>query len=329
MAEQLAAPVENRDARLQWIRSVGAILVVCLHSASELMYSIGYGSSEWWLVNAVNGLSRCAVPLFVMASGAVFLDRCDDFAGFYRKRVKRIAIYLKNLLESLYNGKPYYHLWYLYMLIGLYLVIPFIQRLWAALTDRQKLLFTVVCFALAAIAPFEGAFLPVESGSPFFLLYRFLPYVGYFVCGHYLKTLAERKRVMPAAYAMLFMAALAAVTVIGSYFAGSKQEPGRYFFHYLSVNVILFTLLLYYLMMKGLPACGRPPAFIRLVDRTSLAIYLIHPAVLILIGYLYKLWMPQGWLFALFILAKIAAALAASMALGWVMLKLPVLRRTV
>lgn len=351
-------PHDGRDTRLQWIRSIGAILVVCLHSASEHMYSIGYGSAEWWFVNAINGLSRCAVPLFVMASGAVFLDKakCDeDFAGFYSKRIKRIAVplvfwtviyiifgilvnkvsltnvkYFKNLLESLYNGKPYYHLWYLYMLIGLYLVIPFIQRLWAALTESQRLLFTAISFVMAAIAPFEGAFLPVDSGSPFFLLFRFLPYVGYFVCGHAVKTLVEQKNSkIPTVPILLAMATLAVVTIIGSFFAGSNKEPGKYFFHYLSVNVICFTILLFTVLMRKITAGSRPPAFIRVMDKVSLAVYLIHPMVLIFIGKLYRLWMPQGLMFDMFIIGKIITALAASILLGMLMMKIPFLRKTV
>lgn len=355
--DQAAIPSrDGRDARLQWVRSIGAILVVCLHSASEHMYSLAYGSAEWWFVNIINGLSRCSVPLFVMASGAVFLDRdILDFKEFYSKRLRRIAVpiivwtvvyivvgilenhvsltnikYFKNLLESLYNGKPYYHLWYLYMLIGLYLVVPFISRLWASLNEKQRLLFMVVCFALAAIAPFESAFLPVESGSPFFLLYRFLPYVGYFVCGHYMKTIVDKQHNrLSIQRVILLMAALALVTVVGSYFTGSNKVPGLYFFHYLSVNVILFTVLLYFIFMKWVQANKNPPRFIQLVDKTSLAIYLIHPIILILIGYLYQAWMPKGVLFSLYILGKIAITLSASLLIGWVMLKVPGLRKTV
>lgn len=347
--------VEPKDSRLQWIRSIAAIMVVLLHSASELMYSVSYGSSDWWFVNVINSCVRCAVPLFVMASGAVLLSRTDDFVYFYRKRAMRIAVplvfwtiiyiavsyfinhvsianlaYLKTRIIATYNGKPYYHLWYLYMLIGLYLVTPFLQRLWAALSDGQKLFFTIMCFALSAIGPIEEAFLPVNSGSPAFFLFRFMPYVGYFVCGHYIKSLVNgegtRKAKTPAIVALL--AALAIITMAGSFYFGSKKTPGKYFFDYFSVNVIFFSILLFYLLMKAI-SMRQPPKLIKLLDKTSFGIYLIHPLMLIVIGKVYDMLQPHGLVFDAFIIGKATVAVAASCFLGWIMLKIPLLRKTV
>ncbi len=345
---------QERDVRLQWIRSIGAILVVCLHSASELMYRQAYGSLEWWFDNIVNGLSRCAVPLFVMASGAIFLGRQEDFQCFYQKRLKRIAIplvfwtivyilfavlinnvsitnlaYFKNLAKALYNGKPYYHLWYLYMLIGLYLAVPFLQRLWGAINDKQKLLFVLFCFLLSAVSPFESAFLPVDSGNPAFLLYRFLPYVGYFVCGRFIIEQADKKKESGNIIIVISLIVLAAITIIGSYITGSNKEPGKYFFHYLSFNVILFTVLLFNLMIRLIRSDRKPPRVIGLIDKTGLAIYLVHPMLLVYAGYVYDYLKPQGGLFCLFIVLKILSVLAVSMIIGWVMMKLPILKKTV
>ena len=110
-----------------------------------------------------NGLSRFAVPCFVMLSGAFLLDndRNADFSQFYRKSFKKllipvlvfsiiyflydyvlligkifvlhkevlsVAILLKPV-KQLIAGAPFYHMWYMYMLIGLYALVPMVIRL--------------------------------------------------------------------------------------------------------------------------------------------------------------------------------------------------------
>ena len=102
-----------------------------------------------------NGISRFAVPCFVMLSGAFLLanPKNQDFKYFYRKSFnylgvqtiiytifyfvfffvcKSLAIAYKGkapieILEpfiDLLKGRPYYHMWYLYMLIGVYIAVP-------------------------------------------------------------------------------------------------------------------------------------------------------------------------------------------------------------
>ena len=112
-----------------------------------------------FVLETYNVLSRFAVPCFCMLSGAFIIadKRNVDYKFFYRKSFKNIGVYtvifsfiyfaysmLLRLLgiilgikdvnvlfepvKDLLLGLPYYHMWYLYMLIGVYLFAPFVIR---------------------------------------------------------------------------------------------------------------------------------------------------------------------------------------------------------
>lgn len=117
------------------------------------------------LVMFLNCASRVAVPCFFMLSGAFLLgdERNADYHYFYKKTIKHIGITgvvfcllytaynivklyagvfvfqkystsdllpgLSDIVRNLLTGQPYYHLWYLYTLAGLYIATPFVIRL--------------------------------------------------------------------------------------------------------------------------------------------------------------------------------------------------------
>lgn len=137
------------------LRIISAIFIVLLHSSS-ISYSFFAQDSEFvekiflkelWVV------SRFAVPIFVMITGALLLNRnkvitwemaISKYAfriivvlltigfGFTWLEIifddKAICVsQIPNALFNLVIGRTWDHLWYLYMLIGLYLVTPIIK----------------------------------------------------------------------------------------------------------------------------------------------------------------------------------------------------------
>ena len=136
------------------IRVLATIAVVVLHVSASGVSRFELNSGAWWLANLLDSFSRVSIPLFVMLSGALLLlPPIDSVANFYRKRVARIALPLvlwsvfysgwtllkgevkqqpvpaTQLLDNLLNGMPYFHLWYLFMLVGLYAATPMIRWL--------------------------------------------------------------------------------------------------------------------------------------------------------------------------------------------------------
>jgi len=140
-----------------------------------------------------------------MVSGALLLSRpIDSPPEFYRRRAARLlvplvvwtVVYLAlraywargidvaDLATSVITGVPYYHLWYLYMLLGLYLMTPFIHRFVASASTALRTWFVMIAFAIASLDDIGSHLSP--GGAAVFLV-MFLPFVPYFVAGHLLR----------------------------------------------------------------------------------------------------------------------------------------------
>lgn len=148
----------KREIWLDWLRVVACFLVMLTHS-TEPFYLGGEGSlilthsdAVWAAVMDV--FSRAAVVLFVIASSYLQFPLHYDTGTFFRKRALRILppFLVWTLCYALVWGEPVQnfkdllwnfnyaagHLWFVYMLIGLYLVMPLLSP-WAEKVGKKEL----------------------------------------------------------------------------------------------------------------------------------------------------------------------------------------------
>ena len=143
-----------------------------LHSAAQYWYDLPIDGRAWKTVNAYDACFRFGVPIFVMISGAIFLDpkRELDVKRLYRHNMLRLAvIYLlwgaayglmdcyhygfanltwKDILKEMASGR--YHLWYLPMLVGIYALLP-VLRSWVLQARKQNLQYFLALFAVLQV----------------------------------------------------------------------------------------------------------------------------------------------------------------------------------
>ena len=136
------------------IRTFAIILVILLHASEETFPITAVVDQaavvRWWSTTIYNSLSRECVPLFVMLSGALLLQSYkieEPLKVFFKKRLLRIGLpwiffgaayfawsYLvknnpvtfNSVAQGIATG-PYYQFWFLYMLLGLYLITPLLR----------------------------------------------------------------------------------------------------------------------------------------------------------------------------------------------------------
>lgn len=170
--------------------------------------------------------ARWAVPVFVMISGALLLDpdNREGLGAFYRKRLARIGlplliwtvfyllwlvakgfaggepVGLSELGRRVVTGLPYYHMWFLFMIAGLYAFVLFFLIVAAhAIVSELKFLVCAMFVPAALNAIVDKA--AQESFTPFFV--SFVPYIPYFFLGRLIRTggFALQKRLAWAVYA--------------------------------------------------------------------------------------------------------------------------------
>lgn len=183
------------------LRIVSILAVFVIHISAEGLFSCSIGSVAWNLYNILDSLSRFAVPIFVMISGALFLDREKElsFKLLYEKNILRIIcsfVFWSFAYALVFSGgdvevfvgaflNGHYHMWFLKMLLGIYIFIPVFRKICEDARVMQYFLIASasVCFAFFFLLKFSivsSEFLPPEG----FL--KALGYSAYFIGGYYL-----------------------------------------------------------------------------------------------------------------------------------------------
>lgn len=183
-------------------------------------------------------------------------------------------------------------LWYLYMLVGLYLVMPIVGR-WIQSSSRAEVkLFLKIWFAtlfipyIKLLAPFAGytgnyGNLDIFGGcdwNAFSAFYYVSGFIGYLILGYYLKTYPlqwSRRRCFLTLSPMWLIGY--AVTVAG-YIVLQQNYPGNYAYLeiiwlFTGINVFMMTLPVF-VVMQRLRYRSNPG--LRLVAKLSFGIYLCH-----------------------------------------------------
>ena len=214
------------------------------------------------------------------------------------------------------EGSPYYHLWYLYMVVGLFLAAPFLRPAVAGMDSRSLGLFIVICFTIAAI---ESA-LGFHNAT---FMTRFIPFIGYFLAGHHLRT-AGRKHNGRLLALVVFLCGSGIALGTGALIPRMGPRAIELMYGYLNPAVIAMSLSVYLLFAN---AVFTPAALVHQMAKVALGIYLIHPLWLFILG--------QFGLTGFFVHPLIGIplttilAFALSVASAALLAKIPVLRRTV
>ncbi|MFD2082644.1 Surface polysaccharide O-acyltransferase, integral membrane enzyme [Actinopolymorpha cephalotaxi] len=378
-AEVVAAPAStatsDRPARryvpwLSWVRVVATIAVVACHVCTHLAWEWGKVSDrEWHFGNLVTATSRFSVPIFVMASGAVLLQagRNQSLRDFYARRASRLAIPLlawsafyiwfgrwttgqdlawSDFPRLLLLGQPYYHLYFLFVIFGLYLITPFLRIFVDAAPRRYLVTGTALIIAVTLFDKLHRVFsgLSLEPNA----FSYFLPWIGYYLLGYVLLTMpmpASRRRVGWIAGVTFAVTLLA--NVIGTWvlYMAFANRYGLMLYHYQLLGPMIMAIAMVFLM-RAIFGDGEPvdatrdraataasekpkkrPVGLRLADLT-LGIYLIHPIPVAFVRE-YQPRFSSPWSSIGYHSAGVVVVLLLCAAAAWLLLRVPYVRRLV
>lgn len=341
---------------LDLLRVVAAFAVVVLHAAADLVVFIpDKDSALWHAANVLDSLSRWCIGVFIMVSGALLLDptRQESLGAFFGKRARRLLVptlvwslayfgfaillgkpmSVDRALGLLWIGRPWYHMWYLFMTIGLYAVTPILR--FHVARSGVALRWAVALGALAAASAWDLRLSMEGQPLPRIVPTMFIPYLGYYLVGYELRRLAPSS-VHPA----LLWGAVAVgsiATIVGTLALVRTYDVtrlGLYMYEYLSPNVILTAMAIFCLASKS----GASPAhedrgqatvgrFVTWAAPLTLGVYLVHPMVIRGMQALGVSAVGTGGVFGVLIVA--IPAFCASLVLVWGMSRVPLLRRGV
>jgi surface polysaccharide O-acyltransferase-like enzyme len=208
--EQATGNRQQATGYLNVLRVYACIAVIIFHVFANIVNSFGSSLTEFekYICVILNNIWLWHVPSFVMISGVLFLDKNKEisaskifkyvfriilaliifglpfafmelfFNAHYQFNIEQIGMAILNVFQ----GKLWDHMWYLYMIIGLYILLP-LFKIFVDYTSKKNLeyiliilfVFTSVIPTLKNIFPYEfGVYIPINS-----------VFVLYLLLGHY------------------------------------------------------------------------------------------------------------------------------------------------
>ncbi|OEF26109.1 acyltransferase [Vibrio rumoiensis] len=281
------------------LRCVAAVAVIAIHVLAPYRHELGVISfSDWATAVSVNGVSRWAVPVFIMISGALLLTdtRPFNFKYYVQRRLGKVLVpfvvwslfyvYLsgwtatgfdvsvsQQVLRDSLTHETYYHLGFFYYFIPLYLLIPFFQ-IFVRYVDDTTLFATVGLWLLCTtmfLFSIDGPW-----SNQYFL------YSGYLLLGYVLYQKIPLTSAAVSAIALLGIVALIAtvgMVIYGSLEAG-EYTVGRWL-SYKTLNTVLAASMVFMVCrFYGERLSGKARKVVGFVSTYSLGIYILHPIFL-------------------------------------------------
>lgn len=342
--------VGGRLAYADLLRCAAMLAVIVVHVSGGSLEAAAVGSPAFQVLNLYDGLAHWCVPVFVMLSGMFLLDPGHSLplSKLFFGHILRIAVALtvwgtayalvgqvtanglswESVQAALYQvllGRTSFHLWFLYMIIGLYLVTPILRAFVRGASRGDFHWFFLLVFLFACIIPTILRLRPSQTLSLYvnnLNLKLVLGYVGYYVLGYYLKAYSLSR---PAEYLIYVLGILgAAVTVGGT--AWLSQQRGmlvQTLYNYDSPNIALMSAAVFVFFRYVLGVSDERSRRQRVsgVAKISFGIYLVHVFFLILLrhfGITALSFVP-----ALSVPVLSAAVFLGSFTVAWPLSKLP------
>lgn len=344
---------ESRVVWVDWLRVAACFMVLLVH-ATEPFYLGGEGSQILTAVDAYwasffDSFVRACVPLFIVASSYLQFPLHYSAGEFFRRRTVRVLVpfLLWTVAYALAWGEPAEnfqnllfnfnysagHLWFVYMIIGLYLIMPLLSP-WAERVSKRELQVYLGIWLFTTLIPiirdwYSGGLESLEviygvSGLPrqaltplwgeaswnaYGLFYYFSGFIGYLLLGLYFrrfvgelswkKSLAIAVPCYLVGFAISFGGFLWRVfeSCGGEFPAIGLVEKAVWWettWCNDTIGVVLMTIA-WLLVFKKIKCCGGFYHKVLLpVSKASYGIYLLHLLILVPISGAVREWLGIG-----------------------------------
>ncbi len=298
-----------RIAYLDVIRVLACFLVIVNHTAGIILLD-AFPSGAWWASDFMFFLSKAAVPLFLMVTGAVLLGRQD---GIKRSLLRAVRVLAAALVFSfvyfvkrrVFDGEPFDipgffrtvwggnitdSFWYLYFYAALMVMMPILQKLSSALTKKDTAYFLAVSLVFLGTAPIVTGLFPALRYNSAFSLPLFSTYLGLVLLGRCIHESFEPRAGHCALAALVLLACVAAASLCT--YREYTVSPGVYpffdnrLFITATAPAAAVFVIVKYLRARGKKG-GESGRLLALCGRCAFGAYLLSPCFIELLRPVY------------------------------------------
>ncbi len=286
---------KKREFWVDNLRIIACFMVLITHSVME---SATGGNTERFWMFSISYLCNCSSELFLAISGALLLPTKVSMQSFYKRRFGKLIppmIFWSVLIIVINNVKTGFDFsalinsvimlpfksatgvyWFLYVMIGLYLIAPIISK-WLIDASKKEVELFLILWGLTLIWPYCDSIISIpftESGSHYYPLNYFGGFLGYWILGHYLYkypiTIGWNARFVP-----LVTLLLSHVILIG-YCKGVIDYDTYNFQNNLQIGSAIYVTFIFTIVQNIRINNSSIQGFITSLAQYSFGIYLVH-----------------------------------------------------
>lgn len=348
----MARTIDGRLAYADLLRVLATIAAVVLYISTGWLSQTAEGGFHWTVMVTYSALTHWCVPMFAMLSGAFLLDpkKSVRLRDVFLKYILRVLIALvvwgalyaltdyvssgerftwagvRSALSHVLWTDTHHHLWFLYILLGLYLVTPILRAFVRGASRGDLRWFLLLAFLFASLLPLLRELFPQRMALLLTWLDKLeirlvLGYVGYYTAGYYLKNYTLGRL---AEFSIYILGILGGVATVWGAYALSAPDA---LLNYCAPNIALMSTAVFVLFRYVLGISDERSRRQRLsgVARITFGIYLVHDFFLMLLRYLGVSTLSFHPILSIPVLS--AAVFLCSFAFAWLLSKIPLLGR--
>ena len=343
---------KTRIEYFDYLRIIAAFTVMLLHISTQFLDSLEITTYEWNVFNIFSSITRWAVPVFAMISGALFLDPEHDTKKLFSKNLLRLVsaflfwstIYAA--IGAIQNQRSFfvfvgdiiqghYHMWFIFMMIGMYLIVPLLRKFTETMESTKY--FLMIALAFTFVLPHFFDFLYLISPTAWqysypiydnFLHHLTQGYSSYFVLGYFLSKVDIQGWKEKAIYLLGTLGGVA--TIVLTVLFSNKHGFGLGNFYWNFAPGILFQSVAIFVLAKNkwnsLSMSSTLKNILHNLSKYSFGAYLVHVLILDQLDILFGInSLSFNPLFSVPVLGVVL--FAASFAISGLLNKIPVLNK--
>lgn len=193
---------KKRTVYIELLRIISAFLVIVNHVDNPMIFYTDI-SISWYASIILFFISKVAVPIFLMISGCLLLEKRDSIEKYFSRILKFVAVMV--LFSTVYYvyfffdkemslahyikfffGSATISYWYLFLYFGILIMLPILQKIAQSLSKQEMQLFLIVSIVIGGSIPILSIFTEIQIENEL-LEVLFSPYLGMLLMGYYLE----------------------------------------------------------------------------------------------------------------------------------------------
>ena len=304
--------MKKRVDYLDLLRIVASAFVVFMHTAAQALRTDVAGHTGWFLLAGLSSLAFCAVPLFFMITGYLLTtsDRTKDVRVLLKVRLPRLIVPLLfwsllyvlrgliinrsfsifrfgAMLLSMIRQPVNISLWFMYALIGMYLISPLLCGGLRSLSAGQERLLLGLILAIKGIGALRVVF---PAFGEKYLNFEILNYLdafkGHLACFLLGWFLGKTERRIPqsalwvvavAVWGIITTGTIMRSSLAGDYLASFQSQTGGF-------EILLAGCIFLIAKQSSLSGKASMKKITHALSPCTFPIYLMHNLLLLLFG---------------------------------------------